>query len=418
MTELDINPQPIRILFTHYGDNWIRGSERCLLDLLRHLDKAQFTAVLWCNQQMMVDEAHKLGIEVYHSDFPLLLGWQAPHFYFRAFFSLIKQAVKLLDKHHINIIHANSAAPCQWLNFAARKRNIPLICHLHSIYQLRDRLTLGLYQVPMLVGVSRYVLSELQKDNVPDARMHVIANGIDTQKLLAQKKRDLRPDLAINADDFVIATVGSLIKRKGVDLIIAALAQLVAKKLPVHLLIIGEGPEKKNLKQQIQRLGLQQNVTLLGEQENVLGILRGSADLFVSAAREEAFGLVLAEAGLAQLAVIAPAIGGICDVVVDGQSGLLVPSEDIDALSTAIHKLYLSPALCHAMGQAGRDHVVKEFSIEQNARRFEILYKQMLNAANGEINGYKNNIYKKIGMRLSLRNICRWISNKGAPYAR
>ncbi|MFT6984553.1 MAG: glycosyltransferase involved in cell wall biosynthesis [Psychromonas sp.] len=414
MTELNINPQPISILFTHYGDNWIRGSERCLLDLLAHLDKAKFTAVLWCNQQIMVDQAHKLGIEVYRSDFPLLLGWKAPRFDFPAFIGLVKQALKLIDKHQIKLIHANSAAPCQWLNFAARKRNTPLICHLHSIYQLRDRLTLGLHQVPMLIGVSRYVLGELQRDKMPDARMQVIANGIDTQKLLAQKKRDLRQTLAINPGDFVLATVGSLIKRKGVDLIIAALAQLRAKQLPVHLLIIGEGPEKKNLKQQIQRLGLQQNVTLLGEQENVIAILRGSADLFVSAAREEAFGLVLAEASIAQLAIVAPAIGGISDVVLDGQSGTLVPSEDVDALSKAIHTLYLCPARCHAMGKAGREHVLRNFSIEQNTRHFEQLYKQMVSNGN---NCYKNIVYKNSGLRLSLSNIYKRLCKKGAPYA-
>jgi len=408
MTDLNANPQPIRILFTHYGDNWIRGSERCLLDLLQHLDKAQFMPVLWCNQQIVVDAAQKLGIEVYHSNFPLLFGWQAPRFDFPAFFGLVKQAVKLIDKHQIKLIHANSAAPCQWLNFAARQCHIPLICHLHSIYQLRDRLTLGLYQVSMAVGVSSYVLSELQKDNMPDSRTCVIANGIDTQKLLAQKELDLRPALGINADDFVIATVGSLIHRKGVDLIIAAAAQLMTFEVPIHLLIIGDGPQANNLQQQIQRLGLQKNVTLLGEKNNVVGILRGSADLFVCAAREEAFGLVLAEASLAEIAIVAPATGGIADVVIDGQSGILVPTENIDALSAAILKLYFNPSLRHAMGQAGCRHIFKNFSIENNCQRFEHLYRKMLNCPAPATPWYKN-----WPLSLSLHNACKRLIKKG-----
>jgi len=403
MRELTTNQQPSCILFTHYGDNWIRGSERCLLDLISHLDKEKFTAVLWCNQEIMALEAKKLGIEVYRSDFPLLFGWRAPRCNVRAFLGLIKQAVTLINKHRIQLIHANSAAPCQWLNFAARKSNIPLICHLHSIYQLRDRLTLGLYQVPMVVGVSRYVLSDLQQDKMPRSRMQVIANGIDTQKLLAQESIDLRSRLAIPGDDFVIATVGSLIHRKGVDLIIAALAQLREQNLHIHLLIIGDGPEANNLQQQIQQLGLQQHITLLGEQNNVLGILRGSADLFVSAAREEAFGLVLAEASLAQLAIVAPAIGGIPDVVVDDQTGLLLPPENINALANAIYKLYFSPELCDAMGKAGYRHILKNFSIEKNCERFQHLYSRMLD----------NPCYKNWSISLSLSSACKRLSKRG-----
>lgn len=407
MRELNSNQQPSCILFTHYGDNWIRGSERCLLDLISHLDKDKFTPVLWCNQEIMEVEAKKLGIEVYRSDFPLLLGWSAPRFNIRAFFGLIKQAVTIIKKHRIELIHANSAAPCQWLNFAARKCHIPLICHLHSIYQLRDRLTLGLYQVPMVVGVSRYVLSDLRQDNMPDSRMQVIANGIDTQTLLAQEKIDLRPRLAIPSNDFVIATVGSLIHRKGVDLIITALAQLREQNLHIHLLVIGDGPEANNLQQQIQKLGLQQYVTLLGEQDNVLGILRGSADLFVSAAREEAFGLVLAEASLAQLAIVAPAIGGIPDVVVDQQTGLLLQPENITALANAIYKLYFSPDLCNTMGEAGYRHILKNFSIEKNCQRFQQLYSRMLD------NATDTPCYKKWSLGLSLSSACKRISKIG-----
>ena len=68
---------------------------------------------------------------------------------------------------------------------------------------------------------------------------------------------------------------------------------------------------------------LQNKVSLIGERDNAIGILRGTADLFVSAAREEAFGLVFAEASLAGLAIVAPNVGGISDVVVDKKSGLL-----------------------------------------------------------------------------------------------
>ena len=370
--------RPQTILFTHYGDNWIRGSERCLLDLIKHLDKTQFKAVLWCNQTLMLNEAKALGIEVYRSDFPILFGWQAPRFNVPAYIKLIQQALTLIKTHNIQLIHANSAAPCQWLTVAAKKSNIPLVCHMHSTYQLRDRLTLGLYQTDMAVGVSQYVIDPLVKDNKPSSQISVIANGIDTERLLNQPVVNLRDELTIPPGDFVIASLGSLIQRKGVDLLIQSIPQLLDKQINVHLLVIGEGPESDNLKLQIVALGLQNKVSLIGEQDNAIGILRGTADLFVSAAREEAFGLVFAEASLAGLAIVAPNIGGIPNVVVDKKSGLLIPSENVDDLVKAIHQLYLSPALCTAMAKAGQQYVFDNFTIKKNTQQFQFLYHKLI----------------------------------------
>ena len=373
------NPQsPKTILFTHYGDDWIRGSERCLLDLIKHLDKKQFTAVLWCNQPKMAQAAAELGITVHHSSFPILFGWQAPRFNFLAFFKLIKEALQLIKSHNIELIHANSAAPCQWLTFAAKQAKLPLICHLHSPYQFRDRLTLGLYQTEMVVGVSQYVVTPLLTDKKPCEQVSVIANGIDTKRLLAQKVINLRGRFNIDPNKFVIATLGSLIKRKGVDLLINATEALLQKKIPVHLFVIGDGPELNNLQQQVKQLGLNNSVSFVGESVQTVGILRGTADLFVSAAREEAFGLVLAEASLANLAIVAPNIGGIPDVVINNKTGLLIPPESITSLTNAITQLYLNPLLRSKMAKAGQQHIYNKFTIEKNTALFQCLYYQQL----------------------------------------
>jgi len=378
MTSKPTKQLPETILFTHYGDNWIRGSERCLLDLIKHLNKQQFKAVLWCNQPLMAVAAKKLGIIVHCSDFPILFGWQAPRFNVSAYFKLIQQALQLIKQYDIKLIHANSAAPCQWLTIAAKKSHLPLLCHMHSTYQLRDRLTLGLYQTDMAVGVSKYVVEPLINDKKPSDQITVIANGIDTQGLLAQKVTNFRQKLGISIGDFVIASLGSLIHRKGVDLLIEAVAKLVEKQVPVHLLVMGEGPETNNLKAQINKLGLQKKVSLIGECKSAVGLLRGTADLFVSAAREEAFGLVFAEASLAGLAIVAPKTGGIPDVVIDQKSGLLVPEENVQALVDAIYQLYLSPRQCINMAKTGQLHIFENFTIEKNAQQFQSLYNQLI----------------------------------------
>lgn len=370
--------KPTPILFTHYGDEWIRGSERCLLDLLAHLDRERFQPVLWCNAETMADEARRIDVPVTRSDFPLLMGWKAPRFDVAGFARLVRQGNALADQHGIALVHANSGAPNQWLNLVARSRRIPLLAHLHSRYPLRDRLSLGLHHVAMAVGVSQPVVDQLLADGMPKERTLVIPNGIDVDRLDAQPRVDLRQELGLGERDFFMVTVGSLIHRKGVDLILEALARLVRSGVPARLAIIGDGPERINLRRQVQALGLQERVFFLGERDDVAGLLRGGVDLFVSGAREEVFGLVLAEAGLAGLPVVAPAVGGIPEVVRDGVWGRLVPAENVAALADAITQFQRSPGLAKAMGAAARDHVMRYFTIDRNVRRFEELYTWLL----------------------------------------
>lgn len=369
---------PSTILFTHYGDEWIRGSERCLLDLLSHLDRTRFRPIVWCNSETMADEVRHLDVPIIRSNFPLLFGWQRPRFAVKAFYNLVRQGIKLIDSYGVALIHANSGAPNQWLNLVGRARHIPLLTHLHSRYPLRDRISLGLHQVSMAVGVSQPVIEQLLNDGMPVKRTCVIPNGIDTQRLDNQKHIDLRRILNLGSHDFLIATTGSLIHRKGTDIIIEAVSRLIRQGVPAWLAIIGDGPERMRLQQQIQRLGLSSRIHLLGERSDVAGLLRGGVDLFVSAAREEVFGLVLAEAGLARLPVVAPAVGGIPDVIVDGKTGRLIPAENVDALTYAMSQFFLTPQRRIKMGNAGRRHVCKHFTIQRNVQQFEQLYRQML----------------------------------------
>ena len=142
-----------KILFTHYGENQIRGSERCLLDLIKHLDKELFAPIVWCNSELLEAEVKKLNIRVIRSDFSILFGWLSPRYDFVGFLSTIRQGLDIVRSEQIDLLHANSGAPNQWLNLIGRISKLPLVSHLHSRYPLRDRLTLGLHKTSLAVGV-------------------------------------------------------------------------------------------------------------------------------------------------------------------------------------------------------------------------------------------------------------------------
>ncbi|EOD78787.1 Glycosyltransferase SypI [Grimontia indica] len=366
------------VLFVHYGDNWIRGSERCLIDLLTHLDKSAFAPVLWCNNEALAEQVRQLDIPVYVSNFTLLFGEQAPKWDVVGYTKLVNEGLRIVDKHNISLLHSNSGAPSQWLNLVARARKLPLVLHLHSRYPLRDRITLGFHHASMAVGVSQPVVDQLLSDGANKDRCQVIPNGIDTQKLLSQPVEDLRKKCGIPYHAFVAVTVCSLIHRKGVDLLIEACRQMRELRLPAHLVVIGEGSERAALESQIAEAGMKDRIHLIGEQENVVGLMRGGADVYLSGAREEVFGLTLAEANLAGLPVVAPRVGGIPGVIAHQKTGILVEPDNAHAIAKAAYHLFTNPEQSLQFSQDGYRRVMAEFTITQHTQRFEALYQSLL----------------------------------------
>ena len=394
-----------KILFTHYGENQIRGSERCLLDLIKHLDKELFAPIVWCNSELLEAEVKKLNIRVIRSDFSILFGWLSPRYDFVGFLSTIRQGLDIVRSEQIDLLHANSGAPNQWLNLIGRISKLPLVSHLHSRYPLRDRLTLGLHKTSLAVGVSHPVVQQLLEDGLASERVEVVLNGIDNDYQDLAEALDLRRLLGLEAHDFIAITVGSLIHRKGIDLLIQALAWLVHREIPAHLVIVGDGPQKQALQDLTDHYRVQNRVHFLGERADVAGLLRGGADVLVSGAREEVFGLTLAEANLAALPVIAPSVGGIPEVIESYETGILVPPENHRAIARAILRLYRTPLLKSALGEAGRSRVLDKFTIRENVLRFQAIYLELIEDQERHLGFFKNSnlpIFMKMMKRIAL----------------
>lgn len=368
----------INLLYVHYGEEWIRGSERCLLDLLAHLDRAQYRPVVWSNSRTLLSTVKALEVETEYSPFTLLGGWETPRMDIRASWRLYQEGCRLLQKHQITLVHCNSGAPCQWMVPAARTAGVPLLAHLHARYQARDRYSLLLHQVSLAIGVSQPVIAGLLADGMPAHRCRVIPNGIDAARLAAHPAIDIRARFAIAPEQLMLLSVGSLIRRKGMDLLIDAVAQLQGNGLSVALVIVGAGEEQAALADQIARLHLQQQVFLAGEDGQAGSWLQGGADVFISGAREEVFGLVLAEAGWAGLPVIAPDVGGIAEVVLDHDSGLLVPADDVQALADKIRELHENPGLREQLGRQGQARVRAQFSVQRYVADISAAYQDLL----------------------------------------
>ncbi|OUR92744.1 hypothetical protein A9Q81_15595 [Gammaproteobacteria bacterium 42_54_T18] len=367
------NPLLPTILLTHYGNNWIRGSERCLLDLIANIDRTRFRIVLWCNSKIVGEAGAALGIKVITTDFTCLFN-NTSISRVKDYFRIANIANYIINKYDVKLVHANSAAPSLWLNRACRANKIPLISHLHSFYTLKDRIIFSLHQATMIVGVSKSVLYGLSKDGVPACRLKVIENGLDLKRLLAQKKVDIRDQLQLDKQDYLVATTGSLIHRKGIDMAISATIKIRKSGIPIHLLILGEGPIRCELENIIRKNNASSYVHLHGESDRIFGILRGGVNLYISTAKEEAFGLSIAEASLAGIPVIAPNFGEISNIIKHNISGKLYPRCDEKQLIKNMKILYQNPIKARRLGVCGFDHIISNYDITRYTNSFEKLF--------------------------------------------
>jgi glycosyltransferase involved in cell wall biosynthesis len=361
---------PIPVLFTHYGEDWLRGSENVLLDLLRHLDRDRIAPVVWCNAAPLEEACLGLGIPTYRSPFEFYFDYSSPRFAPRRYAGLVREAVRLVRRHDIRVLHANSAAPTQWLAPAAAWTGRKLLTHLHIGYHRRSRYALLVHEADLVVGVAEALTRPLLQDGMDPARIATFYNGIDPTRL-APAPGSLRDRLGIPAGAVMVGSIGSLILRKGHDVLCRALA--MPGLATVHAAIAGSGPDEAEIRAIARSCGVAERVHFLGHMGDP-GTLYAGCDLFVLASRGEGLPLVLAEAGHCGLACIATRVGGIPEIVQEGETGLLVEPDDAPGLAAAIGRLAGDPALRHRFGEAARRRVADGFTVQSMARAFEAAY--------------------------------------------
>jgi glycosyltransferase involved in cell wall biosynthesis len=260
----------------------------------------------------------------------------------------------------------------------SRTAAVPLLVHLHAPYVARDRLSLRLHSATLAVGVTEGCVADLVADGMPAGRTRTIHNGVDLTEWARGSASGLRAELGIAPGDIVITRVGSLIHRKGVDLLLRVFAELLRERPNLHLVSVGEGPDRAALEALRDDLGLAGRAHLLGWMPTSGPVFRDATDIAVSPARMEGFGLTVVEAGAAALPVVATATTGMTEILEDGRTGLIVPVEDAGALRDALRRLVDDAELRRRLGTALRAEVERRFLITRYAADFHATYEELL----------------------------------------
>jgi glycosyltransferase involved in cell wall biosynthesis len=229
-----------------------------------------------------------------------------------------------------------------------------------------------------VICVSEGVRSEvLAREATPPERLSVIRNGIDLPEGHTPRTA-ARSELGLSEDAFVVGMVANLNRAvKGVDRFLVAIPRIVEQAPRARFLVVGGGSHRGSLEAQARRLGIDDIVTFTGFRDDVHRCY-GAMDLSVLTSLSEGLSITLLESMGHGLPVVVTAVGGNPEVVVDGETGYLVPPNDAATFGERVVQLAHDPRLRTRMGAAGRARVESKFRLDRVASTYLSLYEDII----------------------------------------
>lgn len=243
----------------------------------------------------------------------------------------------------------------------------------NRLYRLASPMVDGLIAVSGEVKAAMVQTIGLGPDKIT-----VIYNGVDLKRYTPHvDKTLLRRRLGLPETAGLLVMIGTLKEAKGHRYMIEAMALLVQSRPDVQLLLVGDGELRQELQGQVNGLHLNDRIHFLGSRQDVPDLL-AAGDIFVLPSLWEGLSIALLEAMATGLPIVASEVSGTVQVIIPGQTGILVPPGEPDRLAAAIGQLLANPGCAQALGAAAKERVTVEFTAQKQAAEHLALYHQLL----------------------------------------
>lgn len=366
------------------GPMGLYGLERWILALVRYLSRRKVRSIVSVIKDdpgleaPLITEAEKLGIDTH--------TFQA---YGRVNFSAVGQLRQYIRRRNVQILHTHGYKQDTIGLLATLGTQCRLISTPHG-WSSDAGTTLTLYEgfnraifpfFDKVYPLSQDLYDELSVIPLMQPRLELIPNGVDTDEILHH--RPIAPELVRWKEEgcFTIGFIGQLIRRKGMDVLLKALAGL-----PDNFLwragLVGDGDQKTALKALAVELGIADRVLFFGFRDNRLDYLKGF-DCFVLPSKVEGIPRCLMEAMTAGIPVAASNIPGCADLIIDGQTGRLFPAGDVPALQQVLQDIMTDGRSATKYGIRGRELVLAKFSARRMAKDYERAYVSLAGRSSG-----------------------------------
>ncbi len=383
-----------RIAFVDHAVD-IGGAEKSLTELAARLDQADFTPVLlhsqnakWVTDEVWADASRLVVFRPTHllekKRQDLGSGMVRNVVDMLASCGPVFSVWRALVKVGADLVHTNSLKCHLVGGLAAKLSRRPLVWHMRDI--LAEDEGLGLLRRaavtlrPHIIAISSAVAEQFS--NLPVQVTH-IPNGVPLELFTpGEPDLQLRAELGLDAADELLCMVGRLTPWKGHKTLLEAFSMVARNRPHAKLMIVGEVAFWENsyegeLKDLAVDLRVADRVIWTGYREDVSELLR-LCDIFVLPSVNEPFGRVLIEAMATGKPVIGTNSGGVPEIIVDGETGLLVPSNSPTVLAEAIEEMLSDPLAARQMGQAGLRRARERFDAERVAQQVQQVYRRLL----------------------------------------
>ncbi len=349
------------------------GAERIVCALAASLDATQFRSIVglfrpgWLQEQCAAR-----GLSTYVMPCRGMLDWR----WVKACYRLVKrEQVSVIQAHEFDaIVHG-------WL--VAKLAGVPLVATVHGKNYFWEKARRR-WAYRIVSGSARMVaVSEdlkrfiVEKIGIPDSRVHVIYNGVDES--LGGESFDVpavKRELGLPPNELVVGIVGNLYPVKGHTYLLQAIPQILKSCPNTTFLFIGRGELEVALKAQAKELGIEAKVRFLGLRQDILRLL-SIMDVFAMPSLSEGLSIALLEAMSAGKPVVVTNVGGNPELVVDGETGILVPAKDPNALASAVTECLTNRERAERFGESGRRRWNQCFSLSIMVAKYQELYRAL-----------------------------------------
>lgn len=358
------------------------GADTILLSICEHLDPRRFNVSILATfpdrfeETFLTSEARRLGIPC-----------KALRYSHRFSLQNIGYFLKYLKSQRIDIIHSHGYRENVLASFAIYLKNMASISTIHgwTTGSLRKQFDfLVLRAAHRILAVSSTVQKELLSAGIPQRKVFLFPNFVDIEKFQKRPpKKALQETYDIRAGQFIVGTASRLSSEKGIDYLIRAAQIVVEQFRNVSFLIVGDGPERKTLENLSRSLDLSQVIRFAGYQEDMESMYN-LMDLYVSSSLQEESPRSILEAGACERAIVATDVGGVSQIIQDGETGALVPARQPHRLAEEIANLIQNKHLCEQYGERVRNYVSLKFSLRESIRDLESVYERVFSEVKGK----------------------------------
>tara|TARA_R110001599_G_scaffold64023_4_gene179588 strand:- start:275836 stop:276924 length:1089 start_codon:yes stop_codon:yes gene_type:complete len=295
---------------------------------------------------------------------------------------MVLRLVRLIRAIKPDLVHLHSRRGADsWGGLAAKICGVPCVLsrrvdNPESRLQVAIKYRLYDHVITISEGIRQVLLAE----GLASQRVTCVRSAVDATPYLVPVERNaFLQEFALPADSVIVGIVAQLIERKGHRYLIEAIDVLHHTYPKLRVLVFGKGPLQAALQQEVTQRKLMEVIRFAGFRNDLPQWL-GGLDLLVHPADMEGLGVSLLQASAAAVPIIASRAGGLPEAVADGISGILIPPGDVSTLITAMQRLLDDADLRHQFGAAGRQRILREFSVDAMVEGNLAVYRRVLAA--------------------------------------